>query len=123
MAQVVAVIGASSDRTRYANKAVRAYARQGFTVVPVHPRETEVEGFTVYRSVLDVPGHVDLASLYLPPAAGEQVIEEIAQKGIPEVWVNPGADSPALVARAKALGIRTIVACSIIGLGENPNEL
>jgi hypothetical protein len=123
MGKVVAVIGASPDRSKFGNKAVRAFARQGYTVVPIHPKETEVEGFTAYKSVLDVPGPIDMATMYLAPAIGMKVIEEVAQKGIPEVWLNPGADSPELADRARALGLKTVVACSILGVGENPHAL
>ena len=111
--KVVAVIGASSNRQKFGNRAVRAFTRQGYTVIPIHPHEREVEGLKAYGSVLDVPGPIDMASFYVPPAIGEQVIEEVARKGIPEVWLNPGAESDALVARARALSIRPIVACSI----------
>jgi len=123
MAQVVAVIGASSDRTKFGNKAVRAFRQQGYVVVPIHPREAEVEGLKAYASVLDVPGPVDMASMYLPPALGEKILDDLAAKGVHEVWLNPGADSPALVAKARALGLNTIVACSIRGIGEDPSEL
>jgi predicted CoA-binding protein len=123
MSRVVAVIGASSDRAKYGNKAVRAFAHQGYTVVPIHPREEAVEGFKAYKSVLDVPGPIDMATMYVAPAMGMRVIEEVAQKGIPEVWLNPGADSPELAERARALGLRTVVACSILGVGENPQAL
>ena len=47
-----------------------------------------------------------MASFYVPPDVGERVIDEIAQKGIPEVWLNPGAESDALIARARALQIQ-----------------
>ena len=123
MGKVVAVIGASSDQAKFGNKAVRAFARQGYTVVPIHPREEAVEGWKAYKSVLDVPGPIDMASMYVPPTLGMRVIEEVAQKGIPEVWLNPGADSPELAERARALGLRTIVDCSILGVGENPHAL
>jgi predicted CoA-binding protein len=123
MPQVVAVIGASSDRSKYGNKAVRAFAKQGYTVVPIHPRETEIEGLKVYASILDVPGTVDMASVYLPPSLGMRVLEDIARKQVPEVWLNPGAESPELVERARALGLKPIVACSIRGVGEDPSEL
>jgi len=65
MSKVVAVLGASSDRTKFGNKAVRAFARQGYTVVPIHPREEEVEGLKAYKSVLEVPGPIDMATMYL----------------------------------------------------------
>lgn len=121
--KVVAVIGASRNRQKFGNRAVRAFIRQGYTVVPIHPHEREVEGLKAYGSVLDVPGPIDMASFYVPPAIGEQVIEDVARKRIPEVWLNPGAESDALVARARALSIQPIVACSIIAIGQDPYDL
>ena len=123
MPKVVAVIGASSNRTKFGNRAVRAFRQQGYTVVPINPHEAEVEGLKTYASVLDVPGTIDMASMYVPPEIGEQVIGEIAQKGIAEVWLNPGAESDELIARARALKIQPIVACSIVAIGENPYRL
>jgi predicted CoA-binding protein len=123
MAKVVAVIGASSNRNKFGNRALRAYKEQGYTVVPIHPHLAEVEGLTAYASVLDVPGAIDMASFYVPPEVGLRVIDEVASKGIPEVWLNPGAESDALIARAKALHIQPIVACSIVAIGENPYRL
>jgi predicted CoA-binding protein len=123
VAKVVAVIGASNDRRKFGNRAVRAFRQQGYTVVPVNPHEATVEGLKAYASILDVPGQVDMASLYVPPEIGEQVIGEIARKGIGEVWLNPGAESDALIARARALDIRPIVACSIVAIGQNPYNL
>ena len=123
MGKIVAVVGASSNRNKFGNRALRAFRQQGYTVIPINPNESEVEGLKTYPSVLDVPGPIDMASLYVPPAIGEQVIAEIAQKGIAEVWLNPGAESDELIARARALQIQPIVACSIIAIGENPYAL
>ena len=123
MAKVVAVIGASSNRRKFGNRAVRAFLQQGYTVIPINPHEREVEGLKAYASVLDVPGPIDMASLYVPPEIGEQVIGEIALKGIGEVWLNPGAESDELVARAQTLQIQPIVACSIVAIGKNPYAL
>jgi predicted CoA-binding protein len=118
----MAVIGASNDRRKFGNKALRAFRRQGYTVVPINLHETEVEGERAYRSVLDYPGTIDEATMYVPPERGVRVIDELARKGIPAVWLNPGADGPEVVARAEALGVRPIVACSIIGVGEDPMD-
>ena len=123
MSKVVAVIGASNNRHKFGNKAVRAFLLEGYVVVPIHPREATIEGLTAYRSVLDVPGPIDMATFYVPPEIGEVVIEDVARKGIPEVWLNPGAESDALIAKARGLSIRPIVACSIVGVGQNPNAL
>jgi predicted CoA-binding protein len=123
VSKVVAVVGASSNRRKFGNRAVRAYKDQGYTVVPINPHETAIEGLKAYASVLDVPGPIDMASFYVPPDIGEQLIAEVARKGIPEVWLNPGAESDELIARARALSIKPIVACSIVAIGENPYSL
>jgi len=123
MSKVVAVIGASSDRRKFGNRAVRAFKQEGYDVVPINPHEAEIEGLKAYRSVLDVPGRIEMASFYVPPEIGERVIAEVAAKQIPEVWLNPGAESDALIARARELSITPIVACSIIGIGQNPYAL
>ena len=120
--KTVAIIGASSNREKFGNKALRAFAHQGYTVIPINPTEREVEGYRAYASVLDAPGTIDMATLYVPTAAGVSVLDEIAKKGIAEVWLNPGADAPPVVARAKALGLNTIIACSIIAIGESPGN-
>ena len=123
MPKVVAVIGASNDRRKFGNRAVRAYVREGYTVVPINPHEQAVEGLKAYPSVLDFPGPIDMASFYVPPEIGEQVIAEVARKGVAEVWLNPGAESDALIARARELSIKPIVACSIVAIGQNPYAL
>ena len=105
MSKTVAVIGASRDRRKFGNRAVRAYQNAGYTVIPINPHEEDVEGLKTYRSVLDVPGPIDTALFYVPPDIGEQVIGEVARKQIPEVWLNPGADSDALIEKARALNV------------------
>jgi predicted CoA-binding protein len=117
---VVAVIGASNDRRKFGNKAVRAFRAQGYTVIPINPHETVVEGEPAYRSVLDYSGSIDEATFYVPPAAGLTAIEEVARKGIRTVWLNPGADGAEVIARARALGLTPTVACSILAIGESP---
>ncbi len=120
MGKTVAVVGASSNRRKFGNRALRAFERQGFTVLAINPNEPEVEGHKTYASVLDVPGPIDMATIYVPPHVGVRIMEELARKGIPEVWLNPGADGDEVVARARELGLNTIQACSIMAIGENP---
>jgi predicted CoA-binding protein len=119
---VIAVIGASADRHKFGNKALRAFRHHGDTVVPINPHATTIEGERAYASVLDYPGPIDEATVYLPPEIGVSVMDEIAKKGIKTVWLNPGADGDEVVTRARALGLTTRVACSIIGIGESPSR-
>ena len=118
--KTVAIIGASADRRKFGNKALRAFEKQGFRVLAINPNEAEVEGHKTFASVLDVPDPIDMATVYVPPEAGVRVMDDLAKKGVPEVWLNPGADEDAVVARAKQLGLKTVIACSIIGIGDSP---
>jgi predicted CoA-binding protein len=120
MARTVAVIGASTNRNKFGNKALRAFERRGYTVIPINPNEVEVEGHKTYATVLDVPEAIDLATVYVPPRTGVKIMDQLAQKGVPEVWLNPGADSAEVVGRARALGLKTVQTCSIIAIGESP---
>ena len=117
----VMVIGASRDRSKYGNKAVRAYQRQGHEVIPIHPSEPEIEGLTAHADVRDPAGPVDRATLYLPPEKGEQILEPLAERGdVGELWVNPGAESKAVMEKALGLGFEVIQACSITDIDESP---
>lgn len=118
----VAVIGASQDRRKYGNKAVRAYVQCGYTVFPINPREETIEGLKTYPSLNNLPSDVDFVSLYVPPAVGLKLLPEIAAMKPREVWVNPGSESDDLVEGAADLHLRAIVACSIVALGMSPEE-
>jgi hypothetical protein len=118
--KIVAVIGASRNRSKFGNKALRAFEKRGYTVIAVNPNEREVEGYRTYPSVLDVPGRIDMATVYIPAGEGVKVMDDLAKKGVPEVWLNPGADEDPVVERARELGLNVIQACSIIGIGDSP---
>ena len=120
MAGSVAIIGASNDHAKYGNKAVRAYLRQGWTVYPVTIQPGPIEGLPAYREVTDIPGPVDRAALYVPPTVGVGLLAGVKAKGISELFVNPGAGSPELLAEADRLGLNAIEACAIVDIGEMP---
>jgi uncharacterized protein len=122
MPQVVAVVGASRDRHKFGNKAMRAFRDAGHTVIPINPHETEVEGVPAYASVLDVPGPIDMATVYVQPDVALRLLDEFERKQIPEVWLNPGADDDDVLAEARRRHLNVIAACSIIGVGKRPSE-
>jgi len=122
MPKTVAVVGASSSPAKFGNKALRAFLAEGYHVVAINPNESEVEGLKTYASVLDVPGPIDMATVYVHPEVTLRLLGEFAQKGIPEIWINPGAEDDAVIAEARRRKLNAIFACSIIGIGRNPGE-
>ena len=120
--KTIAVVGASSDRRKFGNKALRAFLAEGYTVVPINPNEAEVEGLRTYASVVDVPGPIDMATVYVQPDVVMRLLDDFARKQIPEIWVNPGADSDAVMVEARRRKLNVIFACSILGIGRSPSE-
>ncbi len=118
--KTVAVVGASSDRQKFGNKALRAFRAEGHNVIPINPNEAEVEGLRTYPSVLDVPGPIDMATVYVQPDVVMTLLDGFEKKGIAEIWVNPGAESDALMAEARRRKLNLIYACSIVGIGRSP---
>jgi predicted CoA-binding protein len=122
MPKTVAVVGASSDRNKFGNKALRAFQAEGHVVIPINPNEPEVEGVKAYASVLDVPGPIDMATVYVQPDVAMRLLDEFERKGIPEVWINPGAETYEMIDTARTRKTKVIFACSIIGVGRSPHE-
>ena len=119
----IAIIGASNDRSKFGNKAVRAFRHQGWEVFPVHPTLTEIEGLRAFPTLDAIPEqHLDRVSFYVPAQIGVEILDQIPHKQVDEVWINPGAESPELLARAEELGLNIVQACSIVDIGESPGR-
>jgi len=120
--KTVAILGASSDRSKFGNKSVRAHQKAGYRVFPVNPKETEIEGLTAYPNLAALPEPVERISVYLPPPIATKILPEIAAAGAREVWFNPGAADDALLEKAAELGVPAIDGCSIVDLGLSPSQ-
>jgi len=114
VARTIAVIGASNDTAKYGNRALRAWRETEWIVHAVNPGEDEIEGMKAWDSILDIPGEVDVATLYVPSKIGLNVADELIEKSVGEVYINPGSGSPELKAKLEDAGIDVIEACSII---------
>jgi uncharacterized protein len=121
--KTAAILGASADPAKFGHKAVLAYARQGYAVWPVNPKEPHIAGHPAYRDIASLPGRPEVISAYLPPQILLGLLPAIAQRGCDELWLNPGTDSLEVVAQAQRLGLPVIRACSIVGLGLSPSQL
>ncbi|MHC4879870.1 MAG: CoA-binding protein [Planctomycetota bacterium] len=120
----VAVVGASRDRSRFGSISLRAHLQQGYRVFPVNPNADEIEGLSAFPSLSDVPAdHLNRITVYVPPEIGIDLLDEIANVDVDEVWFNPGSADSALRERAEELGLEIIEACSIVDLSINPSDV
>lgn len=113
------VVGASTNRDKYGNKVLRCYLQKGLNAIPVNPKEKVVEGIAGVATVSDLPDEVESISVITPPHVTEQVVEAAAAKGIRNIWIQPGAESPEAVEMCKAHGINVIAdgSCVLVVLG------
>ncbi len=116
-----AVVGASQDRAKYGNKVLRVYQQHNRPVFPVNPKADEIEGLTAYADLasLPEPEKVHGISVITPPQVTATIVEQAHQLGIGHLWLQPGSENDAIVARAEALGLNVIAdgPCLLVVLG------
>jgi len=114
-----AVVGASTDRSKYGNKVLRCYMQQGMQVYPVNPGANEVEGLRAFPDLASLPCPVPCISVITPPRVTEKLVEEAAVLGVKRIWMQPGAESPVAIERAESLGMEVIAGgpCLLVVLG------
>ena len=114
-----AVVGASRDRSKYGNKVLRVYQQTHRPVFPVNPNADEVEGVPAYPDLASLPEAVHGISVVTPPETTEEIVEQAGKLGIRNIWMQPGAESQAAVARAIELGINIVAGgpCALVVLG------
>jgi predicted CoA-binding protein len=113
------VVGASTQQHKFGNKVFRCYQLNNLQAVPVHPVEKLIEGVDCVASVAELPDEVKSLSIITPPQITEQVVELALEKGIENIWMQPGAESPAAVAICQARKINLIYGgtCILVALG------
>jgi len=113
------VVGASADRHKYGNKVLRCYQMNGLEVLPVNPKEASIEGIATVASVSELPDTVHSISIITPPHVTEKVVFEAIAKGIKNIWMQPGAESPTAVKSCVESGVNVIAdgSCLLVVLG------
>lgn len=107
-AEAFGVVGASSNPEKFGNRVLRCYLRNGRVAIPVNPREKSIEGVDCVASVLELPQKVQAISVITPPAVTEEIVKQAIAKGIKNIWMQPGAESPQAVALCRENGINVI---------------
>lgn len=114
-----AVVGASRDRSKYGNMVLRTYLQKQRPVFAVNPHAAKVEGLPSYARLDQLPETVHGISVITPPEVTESIIEQAAELGIQHVWLQPGSESPGVLAAARQHDMNVISggACLLVVLG------
>ncbi|OGR30612.1 MAG: CoA-binding protein [Desulfuromonadales bacterium GWD2_54_10] len=113
------VVGASSNPHKFGNKVLRCYLQHDRRAIPVNPKESAIEGVTCVSSITDLPAEVKSISMITPPAVTEQLVPLAIAKGIENIWMQPGAESPVAIALCRQHNINVIAdgSCLLVVLG------
>ncbi len=113
--RVMAMVGSSGDWKRPSNFAMKYLQRRGYRVIPINPGRagTEILGETVYASLADVPGNIDMVDVFRAADATPGIAEEAAavaqEKHIKVFWLQLGIRNDEAAEIAKAAGMTVIM--------------
>lgn len=107
-AEAFAVAGASTNRDKFGNKVLRCYQQHGRSVVPINPRAELIEGLACVPSVEQLPDSVQSLSIVTPPQITVEVVHAALQRGIRNLWMQPGAEHPEAIEFCRQAGANCI---------------
>lgn len=89
-AKTIAVVGLSSDPMKPSYEVSEYMQRQGYRIIPVNPKESEVLGEKAYGSLEEIPEPVDLVNVFRRPAQTPEVVRAAIAIGAKAVWLQLG---------------------------------
>ena len=107
-ATTIAVVGASGDPSRPSHGVTAYLINAGYTVWPVHPKETEILGVPVFASLADLPGTPDIVDVFRKADALPGVAEQAIGTGASVFWAQLGLHSDDAVRIAHGAGLEVV---------------
>jgi len=105
----IAMVGLSSNPFRPSHFAAIYLISQGYDVIPINPRETEVLGRKSYPTLAAVPGPIEVVDIFREPAAVPQIVEEAIAVGAKVIWMQLGVIHEEAAERARKAGLEVVM--------------
>ncbi|HEY7817707.1 MAG TPA: CoA-binding protein [Vicinamibacteria bacterium] len=111
----VAVVGATDNPSKYGYVIYRDLKRKGFRVFAVNPGRPTVDSDPSYPNVASLPEKPTIVNLVVPPTTGKSVLKECLALGLRNIWLQPGAESPEILAFLQEHGLNYLAnACIMV---------
>lgn len=105
----IAIVGLSGNELRASNFVGRYLQRNGYTIIPVNPREDRILGETSYPSLRDIPQPVDTVDVFRAPDAAPGIATEAVDIGASAIWFQFGVINQEAIDIATAGGLDVVV--------------
>jgi len=107
--KTIAVLGLSPDESKDSNKVAKYLKEAGFKIVPVYPKEDEILGEKVYRSLAEIPFEVDMVDIFRKPDALDPIADAcIARGDVKYFWAQKGIVNNAAAEKAEKAGMKVV---------------
>ena len=107
--KTIAVLGLSPDATKPSHRVAKYLQEQGFKIVPVYPKEDEILGEKVYRSLLEIPFAVDMVDIFRKPKALDVIADTCIERGDVKVfWAQKEIVNNKAASKARDAGMRVV---------------
>ena len=110
----VAILGASDNPERFANKAFHMLQEHGHKPFPVNPTLKELEGVPVVKKLSELKTRIDTLTMYVGPKISSQLKDDILALAPKRVIFNPGSENAELEADLREAGIKVQEACTLV---------
>ncbi len=108
-ATAIAMVGASSNPEKASHGIMQKLQRDGYRVIPVNPRETEILGERSYASLVDVPERIDIVDVFRRAEDTPAIADEAVTIGANALWLQTGIVSEDAAARATKGGLLVVM--------------
>ncbi|WOE71031.1 CoA-binding protein [Hydrogenimonas thermophila] len=89
--KTIAVVGLSPDPEKASYRVAKYLQQEGYKIVPVYPKEDEILGEKVYRTLAEIPFPVDMVDVFRKPSAVGPIVEACKSRGdVKVVWLQVG---------------------------------
>jgi predicted CoA-binding protein len=106
--RTLALVGMSRDPKKFGNMIYKELTEKGYHLLPIHAQVKSIGGVTCYPSLAQLQETVGGVIIVVPPSQTEKVVREVAQIGIPRVWIQQGAESQDAIQFCQQNGIKVV---------------
>ena len=110
--KTIAIVGLSPDSDKASNRVAAYLQSVGYKIVPIYPKEEEILGEKVYRSLSEIPFDIDIVDIFRKPDAIAKVVDEVLviknEKNIKTVWFQLGLSNNEAAQKALDNGLKVV---------------